>query len=121
VTSGRSRRKQRLAPLLYAAARSGSGIEALVRWAYGQAPRELDEALARVAGDAADEAELADAHAAYDAVRAFERQADRTRSSIEATAQALLRAYRFARVAQSARVERDHRPTGCSMRRRRST
>jgi type IV secretory pathway TraG/TraD family ATPase VirD4 len=95
--------EQRLAPLLYAAARSGSGIEALVRWAYGQAPRELDEALARVAGDAADEAELADAHAAYDAVRAFERQADRTRSSIEATAQALLRAYRFARVAQSAR------------------
>ena len=34
---------------------------------------------------------------------AFEAQADRTRSSIEATAQALLRAYRFARVARSAR------------------
>jgi type IV secretory pathway TraG/TraD family ATPase VirD4 len=46
---------------------------------------------------------LADAHAAYDAVRAFEAQADRTRSSIEATAQALLRAYRFARAARSAR------------------
>jgi type IV secretory pathway TraG/TraD family ATPase VirD4 len=95
--------EQRLAPLLYAAARAGSGIEALVRWAYGQAPRELDEALARVAGDAADDRELADAHAAYDAVRAFELQADRTRSSIEATAQALLRAYRYARVAESAR------------------
>ena len=36
-------------------------------------------------------------------MRAFETQADRTRSSIEATAQALLRAYRFARVAHSAR------------------
>jgi type IV secretion system protein VirD4 len=95
--------EQRLAPLLYAAARSGAGIDSLVRWTYGQAPRELDEALAQIAGEASDETELADAHAAYDAVRAFETQADRTRSSIEATAQALLRAYRFARVARSAR------------------
>ena len=95
--------EQRLAPLLYAAARSGAGVEALVRWTYGQGARELDAVLAQVAGEARDEAELADAHAAYDAVRAFETQADRTRSSIEATAQALLRAYRFARVASSAR------------------
>ena len=94
--------EQRLAPLLYIAARSGAGIEGLVRWTYGQGARELDEALARLAGEARDDAELADAHAAYDAVRAFEAQADRTRSSIEATAQALLRAYRFARVARSA-------------------
>ena len=43
-----------------------------------------------------------DARAAYEAVRAFEAQADRTRTSIEATAQALLRAYRFTRVARSA-------------------
>jgi type IV secretion system protein VirD4 len=96
--------EQRLAPLLYTAARSGAGIDALVRWAYGQGARELDQSLARVAGEAAHEAELADAHAAYDAVRAFELQADRTRSSIEATAQALLRAYRFSRVARSART-----------------
>jgi type IV secretion system protein VirD4 len=95
--------EQRLAPLLYTAARTGAGIEALVRWTYGQGARELDEALARLAGESRDDAELADAHAAYDAVRAFEAQADRTRSSIEATAQALLRAYRFARVARSAR------------------
>jgi type IV secretion system protein VirD4 len=94
--------EQRLAPLLYAAARSGAGVEALVRWTYGQGSRELDAVLAQVAGEARDESELADAHAAYDAVRAFETQADRTRSSIEATAQALLRAYRFARVANSA-------------------
>ena len=94
--------EQRLAPLLYTAAKTGAGIESLVRWIYGQGSRELHEALARMTGEAADEQELADAHAAYDAIRAFEAQADRTRSSIEATAQALLRAYRFGRVARSA-------------------
>jgi type IV secretion system protein VirD4 len=94
--------EQRLAPLLFTAARSGAGVEALVRWVYGQGTRELHEALAQIAGEAEDELQLADAHAAYDGVRAFEAQADRTRSSIEATAQALLRAYRFARVARSA-------------------
>ncbi len=95
--------EQRLAPLLYAAAATGASIDIVVRWAYGQGARELDRSLAQIAGEASDEAELAGAHAAYDAVRAFESQADRTRSSIEATAQALLRAYRFARVARSAR------------------
>lgn len=94
--------EQRLAPLLFTAARSGAGIEALVRWTYGQGGRELDQALAQLTGEARDEGELADAHMAYDAVRAFETQADRTRTSIEATAQALLRAYRFRRVAESA-------------------
>jgi type IV secretion system protein VirD4 len=95
--------EQRLAPLLYTAARTGAGIDSVVRWAYGQGGRELHEALARATGEACGDAELADAHAAYDSIRAFESQADRTRSSIEATAQALLRAYRFARVAGSAR------------------
>ncbi len=95
--------EQRLAPLLYAAARTGAGIDTVVRWAHGQGTRELHERLGRIADSARDDGELADAHAAYDAVRAFEAQADRTRSSIEATAQALLRAYRFARVARSAR------------------
>jgi type IV secretory pathway TraG/TraD family ATPase VirD4 len=94
--------EQRLAPLLFAASRTGAGIEALVRWTYGQGNRELDQALAQLTGEARDDDELADAHMAYDAVRAFEAQADRTRSSIEATAQALLRAYRFRRVARSA-------------------
>jgi type IV secretion system protein VirD4 len=95
--------EQRLAPLLYAAAVTDAGIESVVRWTYGQGLRSLDEALARLAGEARDERQLADAHAAYDAVRAFEAQADRTRSSIEATAQALVRAYRFSQVAESAR------------------
>ncbi len=94
--------EQRLAPLLYTAARTGAGIDTVVRWAYGQGGRDLHEALARATGEASSELELADANAAYDAVRAFEAQADRTRSSIEATAQALLRAYRFGRVARSA-------------------
>ena len=95
--------EQRLAPLLFAAARSGAGMDAVVRWAYGQGSRELDGALSQLTGTARDEAELEGAHAAYDAVRAFEAQADRTRASIEATAQGLLRAYRFARVLRSAR------------------
>ena len=95
--------EQRLAPLLYTAAKTGAGIEALVRWAYGQGSRELDAALAQMAGEAQSEEDLLSAHAAYDAIRAFEAQADRTRSSIEATAQSLLRAYRFGRVVRSAR------------------
>jgi type IV secretion system protein VirD4 len=95
--------EQRLAPLLFAAARTGAGMDAVVRWAYGQGSRELYEAISELTGSARDETELEGAHAAYDAVRAFEAQADRTRSSIEATAQGLLRAYRFARVLRSAR------------------
>jgi type IV secretory pathway TraG/TraD family ATPase VirD4 len=88
--------EQRLAPLLFAAANSGRTIDDVVRWAYGQGMREFRAALAEVA-------KAKDARAAHDAVHAFEAQADRTRSSIEATAQALLRAYRFTRVAESAR------------------
>jgi type IV secretion system protein VirD4 len=95
--------EQRLAPLLYAAAVTGAGMDAVVRWVYGQGARELDQTLMELTGSARDESELASAHAAYDALRAFESQADRTRSSIEATAQALLRAYRFTRVQRSAR------------------
>jgi type IV secretion system protein VirD4 len=95
--------EQRLAPLLYAAAGTDAGIDRVVRWAYGQGLRELDQALAQLSGVAETEQQIADANAAYDAVRAFDAQADRTRSSIEATAQGLLRAYRFARVARSAR------------------
>jgi type IV secretion system protein VirD4 len=85
--------EQRLAPLLYAASVSGAGMDSVVRWIYGQGIRELDQALL-CAGEGG--------HAAYDAVRAFEVQADRTRTSIEATAQTLLRAYRFGRVVRSA-------------------
>jgi type IV secretion system protein VirD4 len=95
--------EQRLAPLLYAAAVTDAEMDSVVRWAYGQGGRDLDRTLMELTGSASDESELAGAHAAYDAVRAFESQADRTRSSIEATAQALLRAYRFERVQRSAR------------------
>jgi type IV secretion system protein VirD4 len=95
--------EQRLAPLLYVAARTDAGMDAVVRWVYGQGARDLDAAVSELTGSARDEHELAGAHAAYDALRAFEAQADRTRSSIEATAQGLLRAYRFERVLRSAR------------------
>jgi type IV secretion system protein VirD4 len=94
--------EQRLAPLLYTAAATGRGIDSVVRWAYGQGNRELHESIERLTREARDEHALDGAHAAYDALRAFEAQADRTRSSIEATAQVLLRAYRFSRVAASA-------------------
>ena len=95
--------EQRLAPLLFTAARAELGMEAVVRWGYGQGSRELYETISQLTGAADGERELEDAHAAYDALRAFEAQADRTRSSIEATAQGLLRAYRFGRVLRSAR------------------
>lgn len=95
--------EQRLAPLLFAAARGGGGIEQVVAWAYGQSARGLDDTLDRLLAHAGSDDERLDAQSAYSAVRAFETQADRTRSSIEATAQALLRAYRFRRVAASAR------------------
>ena len=94
--------EQRLAPLLYTAAASGAGMDSVIRWVGGQGNRELDQALMRISGEADDERRVADAYAAYDAVRAFEAQADRTRTSIEATAQTLLRAYRFQRVIASA-------------------
>lgn len=94
--------EQRLAPLLYAAAAGDAGMDSVIRWVHGQGTRELHETLMRISGEAGDDAGLADAHAAYDAVRAFEAQADRTRTSIEATAQTLLRAYRFQRVMRSA-------------------
>ena len=94
--------EQRLAPLLYTAAMTEAGMPAVIRWVYGQGTRELHQALMQISGEAEDGARLDGAHAAYDAVRAFEAQADRTRTSIEATAQTLLRAYRFQRVMSSA-------------------
>ncbi len=51
--------EQRLAPLLYAAARTGAGMDEVVRWAYGQGTRELDGALDELTGTAADDAALA--------------------------------------------------------------
>jgi type IV secretion system protein VirD4 len=94
--------EQRLAPLLFVAARTGAGIEQVVEWAYGQSRRGLGDSLDRLIAHAANDQQQRDALAAHGAVEAFDAQADRTRTSIEATAQALLRAYRFRRVARSA-------------------
>jgi type IV secretion system protein VirD4 len=95
--------EQRLAPLLYTAARSGRGVPALVRWGYGQGEQELGDALDQLLRSARSDAERRDAQAAYDAAAAFRSQPDRTRGSIEGTVQALLRAYRSRRVQESAR------------------
>ena len=94
--------EQRLAPLLYVAARCGDPISAVVRWAYGQGSRELEDRLGDLLRQNGGGPSSLDAQAAYDAIRAFQAQADRTRSSIEGTAQAILRAYRFSSVARSA-------------------
>lgn len=94
--------EQRLAPLLYAAARTDRQIGEVVAWAYGQRATALNEALDHLLSVAGNEEERIDALNAYEATRAFEAQAERTRSSIESTLQALLRAYRFTRVARSA-------------------
>jgi type IV secretion system protein VirD4 len=94
--------EQRLAPLLYLACRTGKGISALVRWAYGRGEHELDQALENLTRSARSSGERRDAHAAFDAIAAFRAQPDRTRGSIEGTTQALLRAYRSHRVQQSA-------------------
>jgi len=94
--------EQRLAPLLWAAAQTGAGIAAVVRWAYGQGDAELPPILHRLLDRATDGPRLADAQAAYDAHVAFEALAGETRSSIESTVQMLLRAYRSPRVQASA-------------------
>jgi type IV secretion system protein VirD4 len=94
--------EQRLAPLLWAAAQTGAGIQAVVRWAYGQGDAELPPILHRLLNQAAGSRQLADAQAAYDAHAAFEALAGETRSSIESTVQMLLRAYRSPLVQASA-------------------
>lgn len=95
--------EQRLAPLLYAAARTGRGVAALVRWAYGQGGHELLDTLQDLVRGAGSEPRRRDAQAAYDAAAAFAAQPERTRGSIEGTVQALLRVYRSGRVQRSAR------------------
>jgi len=94
--------EQRLAPLLYVAARSGKGVGALVRWGYGQGEQELDDELQALLREARTDSERQDTRAAYDAIAAFAAQPDRTRGSIEGTVQTLLRTYRFGRVQRSA-------------------
>jgi type IV secretion system protein VirD4 len=94
--------EQRLAPLLWTAARTGGGIESVVRWAYGQGDAELPTILHRLLDQAGSDRARADAQAAYDAHVAFDALAGDTRSSIESTVQMLLRAYRSPRVQASA-------------------
>ena len=112
--------EQRLAPLLYAAACTGKGIVALVRWAYGQGGHELLDTLENLVRGAESEVRRQDAQAAYDAAAAFSAQPERTRGSIEGTVQALLRVYRSGRVQRSAATMTSRRPA-CSTGTTRST
>ncbi|MBV9198044.1 MAG: type IV secretory system conjugative DNA transfer family protein [Solirubrobacterales bacterium] len=94
--------EQRLAPLLYAAARTGRGIGEVVQWIYGQGGGELDRLIHRLIDTSRGEHERADAQHAYDAHLAFTQLAGETRGSIEGTAQILLSAYRSPTVVRSA-------------------
>src|SRR5205823_2735007 len=89
--------EQRLAPLLYVAARTGRDVATLVRWAYGQGEQDLNSTLHQLLRSAETADDRRGAQAAYDAAAAFAAQPDRTRGSVEGTVQALLRAYRFTR------------------------
>ncbi len=94
--------EQRLAPLLYAAARTGRGMGEVVRWVYGQGGAELDRLMHDLVEDSRDSLERADAQQAHDAHLAFCQLAGETRGSIEGTAQILLSAYRSPTVVRSA-------------------
>ena len=94
--------EQRLAPLLYAAARTGRGMGEVVRWVYGQGGAELDRIMHDLVEDSRGPLERADAQQAHDAHLAFCQLAGETRGSIEGTAQILLSAYRSPTVVRSA-------------------
>jgi type IV secretion system protein VirD4 len=94
--------EQRLAPLFYAAARTGRGMGDVVRWSYGQGGAELDRIMHELIDTSHDPGERADAQHANDAHLAFSQLAGETRGSIEGTAQILLSAYRSPTVVRSA-------------------
>ena len=94
--------EQRLAPLLYPAARTRRGIGDVVQWVYGQGGAELDRLMHQLIDQSRGPSERADAQQAYDAHVAFTQLAGETRGSIEGTAQILLSAYRSPTVVRSA-------------------
>jgi type IV secretory pathway TraG/TraD family ATPase VirD4 len=94
--------EQRLAPLLYAAARTGRGMGEVVGWVYGQGGAGLDRVMHDLVEDSRDPRERADAQQAHNAHLAFSQLAGETKGSIEGTAQLLLSAYRSPTVVRSA-------------------
>jgi type IV secretion system protein VirD4 len=93
--------EQRLAPLLYAAARTRRGMGDVVRWTYGQGGAELDRIIHDLIDQSPSPEERADAQHAVDAHLAFTQLAGETRGSIEGTALILLSAYRSPTVIRS--------------------
>ena len=94
--------EQRIAPLLYAAARTGRGMGDVVRWVYGQGGAELDRLMHELLKQSRSTIERADGQHADDAHLAFTQLAGETKDSIEGTAQILLSAYRSPTVVRSA-------------------
>jgi type IV secretion system protein VirD4 len=94
--------EQRLAPLFYAAARTGRGMGDVVRWTFGQGGAELDRIMHELVDTSRDVEERADAQHANDAHLAFTQLAGETRGSIEQTAQILMSAYQSPTVVRSA-------------------
>jgi type IV secretion system protein VirD4 len=93
--------EQRVAPLLYTAARTRRGMREVVQWIYGQGGAELDRLTHQLIDHSDSTGERADAQHAYDAHLAFTQLAGETRGSIEGTAQILLSAYRSPTVVRS--------------------
>jgi hypothetical protein len=94
--------EQRLAPLFYAAARTGRGMGDVVRWLYGQGGAELDRIMHELVEQSGSTEERADAQHANDGHLAFSQLAGDTRGSIENAAQILLSGYRSPTVVRSA-------------------
>ncbi|MGA2925046.1 MAG: type IV secretory system conjugative DNA transfer family protein [Solirubrobacteraceae bacterium] len=94
--------EQRLAPLFYAAARTGRGMGDVVRWTFGQGGAELDRLMHELVDSSRDAEERADAQHANDGHLAFCQLAGETRGSIEQTAQILMSAYQSPTVVRSA-------------------
>lgn len=96
--------KQLLAPLLFAANRSGGDVRVLLRWLGEEQPNAPMEVL-RAGGDGRQLAPSAldrDCRDAYEELRAFESQPARTRGSVRTTARTLLEVYQYHRVQDSA-------------------
>jgi type IV secretory pathway TraG/TraD family ATPase VirD4 len=94
--------EQRMAPLLYAASRSGRTMADVVSWVYGAGGADLDRLMHELTDRAHSPHERADAQHALDAHLAFNALAGETKGGIESAAQILMSAYRSPTVVRSA-------------------
>ena len=90
--------EQWLAPLLFAAAAAGENIQQVLTWAYGHGERTVEATLRTLIPGCRTNQARAGANSALLSLRQFAAHSPRLRASVQATNQALLRAYRFTRV-----------------------